>query len=65
MRVPDKTPSLIADLQEEYVDRGWSRDRRRLRVSLIGGARSRPEKALGVMGGGAGGWTAERRKSDD
>ena len=66
MRVPDKTPSLIADLQEEYVDP-------RLvpgivavsAVSLIGGASLGPEKALGVMGGAAGGWTAERRKSDD
>ena len=58
MRLPDQTPGLIADLQEEYVDP-------RLvpgivavsAVSLIGGASLGPEKALGAMGGGAGGWT--------
>lgn len=61
-RLPDQTPGLIADLQDEYVEP-------RLvpgiavvsAVSLIGGASLGPEKALGAMGGGAASWASERR----
>ena len=62
-RLPRDVPGLIADLQTEQVDRrlvpglvGVSV------VSLIGGASLGPEKALGAMGGGAGGWLAQRRR---
>jgi H+/Cl- antiporter ClcA len=64
-RLPEQTPGLIADLQEEYVDP-------RLvpgivvvsAVSLIGGASLGPEKALGVLGGGAASWSSKRRGLD-
>jgi H+/Cl- antiporter ClcA len=65
MRLPDQTPGLIADLQEEHVD---SRSVPGIvavsAVSLIGGASLGPEKALGAMGGGAGGWSSSRRGLD-
>jgi H+/Cl- antiporter ClcA len=65
-RVPYKTPGLIADLQEQYVDP-------RLipgillvsTASLIGGASLGPEKALGTVGGGLGQWMSARRRLDD
>jgi H+/Cl- antiporter ClcA len=61
-RLPDQIPSLVEDLTSGHVDG-------RLvpgivavsAVSLIGGASLGPEKALGSMGGGAGGWIARRQ----
>ena len=61
--LPEQTPGLIADLEEQHVDA-------RLvpgivavsAVSLIGGASLGPEKALGSIGGGAGSWFSERRR---
>jgi H+/Cl- antiporter ClcA len=66
MRLPEQIPSLVADLTDEHVDS-------RLvpgivavsAVSLIGGASLGPEKALGSMGGGAGGWIARRQGLGD
>ena len=63
--LPEQTPGLIADLEEQHVDA-------RLvpgivavsAVSLIGGASLGPEKALGSIGGGAGSWFSERRRLD-
>ena len=63
--LPEQTPGLIADLEEQHVDA-------RLvpgivavsAVSLIGGASLGPEKALGSIGGGAGSWFSERRSLD-
>ena len=60
-RLPYRTPGLIEDLQEGYVDP-------RLvpgillvsTASLIGGASLGPEKALGSVGGGIGQWLAAR-----
>jgi H+/Cl- antiporter ClcA len=65
-RLPEKTPGLIADLQEARVDP-------RLvpgivlvsTASLIGGASLGPEKALGAMGGAAGGWLSSRGRRND
>lgn len=65
-RLPFKTPGLIADLQDQYVNP-------RLvpgillvsTASLIGGASLGPEKALGSVGGGLGQWMAARRRLDD
>ncbi|GAA4347921.1 chloride channel protein [Microbacterium rhizosphaerae] len=66
-RLPEKTPGLIADIQEANVEP-------RLipgvllvsAASLIGGASVGPEKALGTFGGGFGRWLATRtRLSDD
>lgn len=66
LRVPEKTPGLIEDLETEHVDT------RRVpatvaisAVSLIGGASLGPEVALGQMGGGAAEWAAKRRSFDD
>ena len=64
--LPEQTPGLIADLEEQHVDA-------RLvpgivavsAVSLIGGASLGPEKALGSIGGGAGSWFSERRRLDE
>jgi H+/Cl- antiporter ClcA len=61
--LPEHTPGLIADLNDQHVDP-------RLvpgivavsAVSLIGGASLGPEKALGSVGGGAGSWLSERRE---
>ena len=61
-RLPDRTPGLIADLQEEHVDpRPVPGIVAVSAVSLIGGASLGPEKALGSIGGGAGGWISRRR----
>ena len=61
-QLPEKIPSLVADLKEQQVDP-------RLvpgivvvsAVSLIGGASLGPEKPLGSLGGGAGTWLSQRR----
>ncbi|XVV16277.1 chloride channel protein [Actinoplanes sp. CA-131856] len=65
-RLPEEVPGLIADLRSEHVEP-------RLvpgvvavsAVSLIGGASLGPEKALGSIGGGAGGWLSRRRGLSD
>jgi H+/Cl- antiporter ClcA len=67
-RLPWKTPGLVEDLQTGHVDAGLVRGIAAVSlVSLIGGASLGPEKALGSMGGGAGGWIAQRRglKTED
>jgi H+/Cl- antiporter ClcA len=65
-RLPERTPGLIVELAEEHVDA------RRVpaivavsAVSLMGGASLGPEKALGSMGGGSGGWLSRRRHRSD
>ena len=65
-RLPEKTPGLVADIQEAYVDP-------RLvpgillvsAASLIGAASVGPEKALGSVGGGAGRWMSARSGLDE
>jgi H+/Cl- antiporter ClcA len=66
MRLPEKTPGLIEDIDDQHVDS-------RLvpgivavsAVSLIGGASLGPEKALGAAGGALGGWLSRRQHRDD
>ena len=61
-RLPEQVPGLFAELQSEHVDLGLVPGVVAVSaVSLIGGASLGPEKALGAMGGGAGGWIAQRR----
>ena len=61
-RLPDEVPGLFEDLKTEHVDpRLVAGVAAVSAVSLIGGASLGPEKALGTMGGGAGGWIAQRR----
>ena len=61
-RLPEQVPGLFAELQSEHVDPGLVAGVVAVSaVSLIGGASLGPEKALGAMGGGAGGWIAQRR----
>ena len=61
-RLPEQVPGLFAELQSEHVDPGLVPGVVAVSaVSLIGGASLGPEKALGAMGGGAGGWIAQRR----
>jgi H+/Cl- antiporter ClcA len=63
MRLPQELPGLIADLQEEHVDPKLVPGVAAVSaVSLIGGASLGPEKALGSIGGGAGGWLSRRRE---
>jgi H+/Cl- antiporter ClcA len=67
-RLPWKTPGLFDDLQTQHVDTRLVPGIAAVSlVSLIGGASLGPEKALGSMGGGAGGWIAQRRglKAED
>jgi H+/Cl- antiporter ClcA len=64
--LPEHTPGLIADMQSGHVDPRLVPGIAAVSaVSLIGGASLGPEKALGAIGGGAGTWTARRRKLDD
>jgi H+/Cl- antiporter ClcA len=61
-RLPWVTPGLFEDLQTEQVDTKLVPGIAAVSLaSLIGGASLGPEKALGAMGGGAGGWIARRR----
>jgi len=61
-RVPEEVPGLFEDLRSEHVDPGLVRGTVAVSaVSLIGGASVGPEKALASMGGGVGGWMAQRR----
>jgi H+/Cl- antiporter ClcA len=67
-RLPWKTPGLFEDLATGQVEVGLVPGIAAVSlVSLIGGASLGPEKALGSMGGGAGGWIAQRRglKTED
>ncbi|MGZ4707620.1 MAG: chloride channel protein [Acidimicrobiales bacterium] len=59
--LPDKTPGIIAELQDESVDTHEVAGTVLVSAaSLIGGASLGPEKALGSFGGGAGQWLARR-----
>jgi len=61
-RLPQDVPGLFADLQTGHVDSRLVPGVAAVStLSLIGGASLGPEKALGVMGGGAGSWLAQRR----
>ncbi len=61
-RLPEQVPGLFAELQSGHVYLGLVPGVVAVSaVSLIGGASLGPEKALGAMGGGAGGWIAQRR----
>lgn len=61
-RLPEELPGLIADLKEQHVDPKLVPGLAAVSaVSLIGGASLGPEKALGSIGGGAGGWLSRRR----
>ena len=62
LKMPQKTPGLIEDLQEEHVDeRSVPSVVVVSAVSLIGGASLGPEVALGQVGGGTAGWIARLR----
>lgn len=61
-KLPDKTPSLVDDLQSQHIEPSLVPGILAVSaVSLIGGASLGPEKALGTGGGWAGGWIARRR----
>lgn len=63
--LPDKTPGIIAELQDESVDTHQVAGTVLVSAaSLIGGASLGPEKALGSFGGGAGQWLARRGSLD-
>jgi H+/Cl- antiporter ClcA len=63
MKLPDKLPGLVEDLQAEEVDPRLVPGTVLVSaVSLIGGASLGPEKALSYIGGGAGTWLSRRRK---
>ena len=60
--LPEKIPSLLADLKEQRVDAKLVPGIVVVSaVSLIGGASLGPEKPLGSLGGGAGTWLSKRR----
>jgi H+/Cl- antiporter ClcA len=62
LSMSDKTPGLIEDLRSEHIDAAMVPKVVAVSaVSLIGGASIGPEVALGQMGGGAGGYIAQRR----
>ena len=62
MKVPEKLPGLVEDLQSEEVEpRLVAGTVLASAVSLIGGASLGPEKALSYIGGGAGTWLSRRR----
>src|ERR1044072_4885467 len=66
MRLPEQTPGLIDDLGDEHVDPRLGPGIAAVSAaSLIGGASLGPEKALGSMGGGFGGWLSRRRHRDE
>jgi H+/Cl- antiporter ClcA len=65
-RLPEQTPGLIDDLGDEHVDPRLVPGIAAVSAaSLIGGASLGPEKALGSMGGGFGGWLSRRRHGDE
>jgi H+/Cl- antiporter ClcA len=60
-RLPEKTPGLIADIEEANVDPKLMPGILLVSAaSLIGGASVGPEKALGTFGGGLGRWLSAR-----
>jgi H+/Cl- antiporter ClcA len=64
--LPDRTAGLIADLQDQHVDASKVPGIVVVSAaSLMGGASLGPEKALGSVGGGLGGWVSERRGLGD
>ena len=66
LKVPQQTPGLIEDLQDEHVDeRAMPSIVAVSAVSLIGGASLGPEVALGQVGGGTAGWIARLRGLGD
>jgi len=65
-RLPEKTPGLIGDIQDAYIDpRVVPGILLVSTASLIGGASVGPEKALGSFGGGIGQWMSAKRGLDD
>jgi len=61
-RLQEEVPGLFEDLRAERVNPGLVPGTIAVSaVSLIGGASVGPEKLLASMGGGAGGWMAQRR----
>ncbi len=66
LKMPQQTPGLIKDLQDEHVDeRAMPSIVAVSAVSLIGGASLGPEVALGQVGGGTAGWIARLRGLGD
>lgn len=64
--MPEATPGLIEDLQNEHVEPRWVPSIVTVSaVSLIGGASLGPEVALGQMGGGTGGLISRRLDLDE
>jgi H+/Cl- antiporter ClcA len=65
-RLPERTPGLIEDINDEHVDPRLVPGIVAVSLaSLIGGASLGPEKALGALGGGLGGWVSERWQRDE
>jgi H+/Cl- antiporter ClcA len=65
-RLPESTPGLIEDIDDEHVDPRLVPGIVAVSVaSLIGGASLGPEKALGAVGGGLGGWLSTRWHRDE
>jgi H+/Cl- antiporter ClcA len=64
-RLPEEVPGLFEDLHAQHIDPAVVPGTVAVSVlSLIGGASVGPEKVLGTLGGGAGGWLAQRRRLD-
>ena len=62
-RLPEDVPGLFDDLKSEQLDLSLVPGTLAVSlVSLMGGASVGPEKLLASIGGGAGGWMAQRRK---
>jgi H+/Cl- antiporter ClcA len=65
-RLPQRTPGLIEDISDEHVDPRLVPGIVAVSLaSLIGGASLGPEKPLGAIGGGLGGWLSGRRHRDE
>jgi H+/Cl- antiporter ClcA len=65
-RLPERTPGLIEDINDEHVDPRLVPGIVAVSLaSLIGGASLGPEKALGAMGGGLGSWLSARWQRDE
>jgi H+/Cl- antiporter ClcA len=65
-RLPERTPGLIEDIDDEHVDPRLVPGIVAVSLaSLIGGASLGPEKPLGAMGGGLGGWLSQRWHRDE
>jgi H+/Cl- antiporter ClcA len=61
-RLPEEVPGLFEDLQTEEINSGSITGAVVVSiVSLIGGSSVGPEKVLATIGGGAGGWIAQRK----